>query len=644
MTALAGVWNMKGRQDAGAACRRVLAPQRIYGPHGDAVWDGGDVAIGRALFEILPEDAWDRGPAQGAGGRYHLVGDVRLDNRDELAPALGIAANEARSISDSAFLMRAWERWGEGVFGHLYGDYAFALWDAADRRLILARDPLGMRPLHYHLGRDFVAFASMPKGLHALPEVPQAPDELRAAELLALVPEMGPRSFFRGICRVESGHYLIVTRDGVTSHRHWDPTPKSIGTWRGEDAVEAVRAHFDDAVRARLRGARGEVGAHLSAGLDSAGVAATAARLLAPEGRVTAFTAVPRRGYDRPAPKGRLGDEGPLASATARLYPNITHVQVPTDPGTLTDGWDRSFFLLDRPLLNPCNQRWWNAINAEAAQRGIGVMLTGETGNMSLNYAGLERLPELFRRGSWWSLLREMRALVRERQMRWRGAIGTAIGPWIPDAVWTQIQRRRSGGLQLHRYSAVRADRARDLDLKKLAGMRGLDLDYRPRKDGFESRLWVIRRIDRGNFQKAALGGYGVDQRDPTADRRLIELCLSLPSALYMRDGQPAALGRKVLADRLPLEVLQERARGYQAADWHEGLAASKRELADDLSRLTELPLASDLLDLPRMRALIENLPEDGWERASAIQDYRMILMRGSAVGHFLRRASRSNI
>src|SRR4029079_690021 len=115
-------------------------------------------------------------------GRYVLVADVRLDNRDELTDVLQIPTTQARSLCDAAALLAAIERWEESCFEHLIGDYAFALWDGTRRRLLLARDPLGQRPLHYHRGDKFLAFASMPKGLHGLADVPYAPDEDRIAE------------------------------------------------------------------------------------------------------------------------------------------------------------------------------------------------------------------------------------------------------------------------------------------------------------------------------------------------------------------------------------------------------------------------------------------------------------------------------
>jgi len=114
----------------------------------------------------------------------------------------------------------------------------------------------------------------------------------------------------------------------------------------------------------RLRGAQGCVGSHLSAGLDSGAVATSAARLLAPDGgRVVAFTAVPRAGYDGPVPHGRLGDEGPLAAEVAALYPNIEHVRVPTDYATMLDAAERYFQLADRAPLSLPAHAWGFALN-----------------------------------------------------------------------------------------------------------------------------------------------------------------------------------------------------------------------------------------------------------------------------------------
>ena len=196
MTAIAGLWRFDGRPDAAAGCTRMLAAQELYGRHHVAQWSNGSVALGRRLMRTLPEDVFDRQPLMGGEGRYVLVADVRLDNRYELAEILRIPSSRAQMLCDAAILLAAIERWEEACVEHLVGDYAFALWDDKHRRMFLARDPLGQQPLHYHRGHNFFAFASMPKGLHALPDVPYAADEERIAEFLALMPEAGTKAFF----------------------------------------------------------------------------------------------------------------------------------------------------------------------------------------------------------------------------------------------------------------------------------------------------------------------------------------------------------------------------------------------------------------------------------------------------------------
>jgi len=645
MTALAGLWNFNGAPDAGQSCQRMLAAQAIYGPDADSFRDLGDIALGRRLFITLPEDVHDRQPLAGGDGRFVLVADLRLDNRDELARDLGIPAPDAARHSDADLLLAAWERWEDRVFEHLLGDYAFAVWDGRERRLVLARDPLGARPLHFHRGAGFFAFASMPKGLHALPDIPHGPDEVRMAEFLALLPEAGPRSFFKDIQRVESGHIVVATASGTSSRRHWTPSRKILTRGRADDYAEGLRHHLDRAVQVRWRRAGGPAGTTVSAGLESEAVAATAARLLAPQGDgPIAFTSVPRKGYEGAAPPGRFGDETELARATAALYPNLDHVLVRSGDRGIMDDFDRNFFLFERPVVNACNQMWINAINAQAQKRGVRVLLTGAVGNLTLSYAGRELLPELAAAGRWLRLFQEGRAMVRAGEARWRGVLAQSLGPWIPERLWVQLQRLAGGHVgDLASYSMLNADRQREVEIDSRAADLGFDLAYRPRTSAFDARLDAMRRVDSGNQNKGALAGWGVDVRDPTGDQRLVEYCLSLPTDAFMVEGRPRALARRALADRLPDIVLSERRKGLQAIDWHESMTASRDQIADEVARLAEVPAAATALNLPRMRQLVENWPTGNWNSRAVSTTYRLALLRGVANGHFLRKASRSN-
>jgi asparagine synthase (glutamine-hydrolysing) len=641
MSAVAGFWSFDGSPAVARNCDRMLAAQRMYGPDDGRQWAAGAIALGRRLFRTLPEDAHDRQPLHDRDGRFTLVADVRLDNRDELAAALGLPLGDRARRCDAGILLESLVRWGEGALQQLVGDFAFALWDSRNETLLLARDFVGQRPLHYHCGKDFFAFATMPKGLHALAEVPYGADEQAMLEFVTLIPTDGSRSFFKDVIPVKAGETLTVTRQGVRRSGYWKLAPPPARS-RRSDHAEGLRHHLDQATRARLRGAETEVGTHLSAGYDSAAVTATAARLLAPAGgRAVAFTAVPREGYDGPCPPNRIGDEGPLAAATAAMHPNIEHVLIRTGRLSPLEGLDHSFTLFDRPMLNICNLGWARAINAAARERGLTVMLTGQMGNLTLSYGGLEFLAELLRRGRLVRLLREGAGLVAAGGAGWRSVLSHSLGPFIPPPLWRGIGRLLRPGRNVLEHSAVRPERLDDLD--RLARKRGADLSFRPRASAFETRLRGLSRTDLGNHNKGMLAGWGLDYRDPTADRRLVEYCLAAPMEAYLANGQTRALARRALADRLPQAVLNARGKGYQAVDWHEGFSAARDEFEGEVGRLSPCGPAAQTLDIERLQALVRNWPDSGWERHDVVAAYRLALGRGVSAGHFLRKVCGGN-
>lgn len=224
------------------------------------------------------------------------------------------------------------------------------------------------------------------------------------------------------------------------------------------------------------------------------------------------------------------------------------------------------------------------------------------------------------------------------------GVLAQTFGPFVPTSLWRWLHRRIGRRVpEVLDYTAVRRERLAALDLDRLAAERHLDFSYRPRRDPFATRLWALRRVDPGNYNKGCLAGWGVDLRDPTADRRLAEFCLAVPSEHYLSDGVPRALGRRALADRLPALVLDERRKGYQGADWHERLTAARGAIAEEIERLASCSPAARALDSERLRALLARWPSSGWETQEIIERYRLALLRGIAAGHFLRKASGAN-
>jgi asparagine synthase (glutamine-hydrolysing) len=638
VTALAGFWALGAHREPGGAVERMLKAQSIYAAAAPTIISLGDIALGRRLFPLLDEDVHDRGPVTAAGGRWIVVADVRLDNRKELADALGIHDARARLLSDADIVAGAVERWEEEAPAWVRGDFAFAAWDRSRDRLLLARDHVGQRPLYFHRGPGFFAFASMPKGLHALPEVPREPNREAFIRSLALLHEEGTESLFRGLERLPAGHLCVATATGTQLSRWWNP-PRSTLRLAGPDAYHAaVREAFDRAVEMRLRGAGGGVATHLTGGLDSSAVTATAAQLLAGEGKVHAFTAAPREGFEARVGYGRFADESGHAAAVAALYPNIEHVVVRTTGRSPLAALDRYAFLYDRPIGNLCNAVWGDAILDGAKARGLKVLLTGQMGNLSFSFTGFPRLAELLRRGRLVKLARESLAL-RRGGLRLESIAAHAVGPYLPAAAWLAINRWRGRRLDLRSYSAIAPEAAAQLE----AAAAGRTSSSRPDRDAFASRLRAIAWTDIGEYQKGMLGGWGIDARDPTGDRGLLELCLSIPMDQYLRGGHARALARGAFADRLPSIIIEETRKGLQGADWYEGLDAARGEVTEQVARIVALGDAEGMFDTAQMHSLVDNWPGGGWSDDSVTASYRLALLRAIGTGHFLRKVLGSN-
>jgi len=263
---------------------------------------------------------------------------------------------------------------------------------------------------------------------------------------------------------------------------------------------------------------------------------------------------------------------------------------------------------------------------------------------MTISYDGSELLAELAKSGRWLAWLRMIDAIRRAGHWRVRGALLATVAPWLPRKAWLLFSRTyRRESHDIETYSAIHPQRLLDLDLAARARAHDLDFTYRPWHEGVARRLWVLNRADVGNYHHGTLAGWGIDVRDPTADRRLIEFSLSVPTEQFFRNGVPRALARAALADRVPPEVLNERRRGLQAADWHESMTAARPQILEEIARLEQNGPATRALDLRRMHRLAENWPSDGWHRQETIEQYRLALLRGISVGHFLRRASGGN-
>lgn len=607
MTVLGGVFGSS--VDASRLVLDILAAQRIYGP-GPAKFETGDeAALGASSkTSIAISDRW------------LLVADARLDNAAELARAIG--EKPMQEVGEAGTLIAAWAKWGVDSLERFVGDFAFAVYDRELRRLSLARDATGQRPLFYKAGRGATAFASMPSGLADIFE-PSGPNLEVLARHQSNVQHTDRQSFFAGIERVMPGEVVHFTSSRTERRFHWQPSIDFRPRGSGEDYVGAYRQQLDTAVRCRMVGRGVPLGCHLSSGYDSSAVTGTAARLVHRPEELIAFTSAPLNGADAQLIRHRFADESKLAAETARMH-GLRHVVI-RETAPLFDVIERQTKRMQAPQLSPFNMVWWTEIRRRAADLGIDTLLTADIGNLSLNASGLRMLSSLVEEREWRRWWREARLAVQRSDIRWRGVLMSSFTPWLPERVVTRIRRASLGipppaelsFLQPHWRERLRPE----LDSRTASA------------NPYEDRLRVIRLNDLGVHRKAATAD-GVEEFDVMSDRRLIEFSLRLPREQLFKDGRPRPLAHAALSDRVPQSVLNLQVRGMQGTDWH--LRISQQKAQEVLETISAESVVGELIDLARLRAAIDAWPSGDWNSYPVFRTYRDGVTGALATGIFL--------
>lgn len=577
--------------------------------------------------------------ASSPGGNA-AVFDGRIDNRNDLRRALN--RDDLDRCDNAQVALLCYEKWGDDFCERVIGNYACAIWDAQRRRLVMAVEPGEPRPLFYWIGRDEILFASEPRGLWSDPDVPKVLDEDQMAAWLCLLPCEPQRSFFKNIFRVPPGHRVICERDAARLERWWRPEQQPELRFAGDrDYEEAVRAALEEAVRCRI-GSDELIGSHLSGGLDSSSVTVTAARLLAAQGRrLTAFTAAPM--HPAPDERIRFTDEWPYAAAAAAKFPNIDHVRVANDDAPLLDAVELREAGQDWPVANPSNTVWMSGIDRAARERRIAILLVGQMGNMTISYDGGELLASQLRGINLFGAARTLWDLRRFGGRSWRGLALDTANAVLPNAARRRFLRATGRAEpELSDFSIVNPVFVQRKGLEARARAVAGNLKNTTR-DSRALRLAVLDRTDRAHWAATTRRLFGIDTRDPTTDRRLIELCLSIPDTQYLHNGVYRSLIRRAMVGLVPDQILRERRKGLQAADWRFGFDAATPSLAGEVERLQSSPLAQQCLDLPRMQQLLDRWPGPNDQSTAAKYDYLLAVSRGIAAGHFMRRIEGGN-
>jgi len=540
---------------------------------------GARVELGQTLLATTPEATAEDQPWRHAASGSVIVSDSRLDNRQELAQALGLTTGSADAVGDGALLLAAYDQWGAACVEHLLGDFAFAIWNPRQTRLFVARDVMGVRPLYYHHveGRLFV-FASEPEAILAVGGVPRDLDEGRLADALVVsLEDLDTTStFYQATRRLPPAHAGVVRADGFTIREYWDPFRRQpFGSHTSDETwIEGLHDQLDQAVADRLR-ASGRVGSMLSGGLDSSSIVALARRHLATaeRGPLPTFSGVSSApGCEETSAVRRMQAEGGLAQT------EIDPDDVPDLLDAVARGWPAEPFDVFMPMVD--------CLYLTAARRGTRVVLDGIDADGLLSEG--DYLNSLAANGQWRPLLREARGLADfhgEPVTPWDVARPAVSQRFVPPVVRRVVNARREPRdfRRLLRHQCIDPAFAARVDLRGRLRARSASVDAGKRaRPGDEASTTIRSATTTAGVERygRAAARQGIEARHPFLDRRLAEYCAWLPMHLRLRDGWPKWALRCAMWRHLPANIAWRR--GKADVGWR-----FNRALLDRLGGLT---------------------------------------------------------
>ncbi|MGC9535973.1 asparagine synthase (glutamine-hydrolyzing) [Streptomyces sp. UG1] len=548
------------------------------GPDAGGVWLGERAAIGHRRLAVIDLE----GGTQPMTDRPHeptavLTYSGEIYNHHALRAELRGRGHRFRTRSDTEVVLRAYAEWGEGLAEHLEGMFAFAVWDERERRLLLVRDRLGVKPLFWAAVDGGLAFASEPKALFRHPEIRPRVDADGLREAYSLLFNTGP-TVWSGVREVEPGGLLVLDRDGIREHRYW-----RLEADRHEDdrdaTVERIRSLVGGAARGQLEADVPLCGL-LSGGLDSTVLTALLADELrlreGPDARIRSYAV----DYSDQAEHFtgdilRTGHDTPYA-VEAGAFIGTDHSTVVLDPLALLDPEHREAVVVarDSPI-------------------GVGDMdtslylLFGQIRRHSTVAVSGEAADEVFGGYPWF---------------HHPEAPAAGTFPWL-------LVTGDEAAMPLNPELDLRIGEFRDDTYRTaLAAVPHLDgespAEHRQREmQHLSLTRWLRQLLHRKDRLSMA---QGLEVRVPYCDHRLVQYAFDVPWALKSFDGREKSLLRAAGAGLAPDSVLHRPKNHYPAThhpDYNRGLRDLARDaLADDRVR--------SLADVSRIKPVLDTPPE----------------------------------
>jgi len=594
MSAICGFVNLNGQPASTEIGSAMIGKLKIYPADSSEKLFMNQIFLGCHHQVVTPESKLERLPFAEHATGLSITADAIIDNRQELLQLFDIPEKQWSTQTDSQLILQAYKKWGTNCPVHLFGDYAFVIWDSNKQELFCARDHVGKRTFYFTYQANMYAFCTVMKPLLALPTVDKTLNDQWLADFLAINTVSHEIDYhhtvYKNIAQLAPAHSMVVSSNGLHKQKYWDPLALPEIRFKTESEYHAAfREIFSEAVRCRIRSVD-SVGIMLSGGLDSGAVACvSAAQLNQQKKRLLAYSSIPMKEYVEYLPPGYISDERAYIEVVSKHCGNIDVTYCRTEGRNSVSDIEKFLSLMEQPYKIVENFFWLDNIIDTAAKDKCSVILTGQFGNSTISYGDFyTHACTLYKQGRLISLYKEITAYCRLRGLSRKK--------------FTKLILK----LFLFRLYPMQNPYINALINPKLA--RCYNTSRRLKKVGYASspQIYTLSEYRRlilnspafshiGAIETKMSLAYGIAQRDPTRDKRLIEFCFRLPGSLYVNEGQERLLIRRALQGILPDKVrLNMKERGIQSADWLQRISPIWSEIQGNiLEKLSSARLQS---------------------------------------------------
>ena len=543
--------------------KRMRDALRHRGPDGEGLWIDEGVGLGHRRLAIV-DIAGGHQPMSDEHGEAWITYNGEIYNHLALRADLEARGHRYRTRSDTETILHAYEEDGEQCVERLRGMFAFAIWDRTRRRLLLARDRLGIKPLYYAVTSDEILFASEIKALLAAGGIPTTFNGAVLSEFLASGYVAGAETFYRGVWKLLPGRTLCwSTEDGFRHRQYWRLPEHPVSDDRSfdelaRDTAERLRTTVADHLMSDV-----PLGLFLSGGIDSSGLAAMTAALAT--GPIDTFAV----GFAE-ADVSEL----PFARVAARSV-RSRHHEVVVTPDAFFAALPTLVWHEDEPIAFPSSVPLY-FVSRLASER-VKVVLTGEGADeLFLGYNRYRVSAWNARMARWW---RGVPDCVRRSARAAVGRMPGAIGRY---AVRTFVARSDGVRSLIFDNFAVFDEAWRSMLIAEASppgrdpyaeGLRHFDsapgtVAERLRRADCETYL-VELLMKQDQMSMAA----SVESRVPFLDHVFVESALRIPSAFNLRRGGSKMILREALRDVVPPEIVRRPKRGFPTpvGEWFRG-------------------------------------------------------------------------